>query len=109
MSLGVRSTRNRWLSVPPETSANPRSSSASASAARSRRSARVVAERGLRRLPERDRDGRGGVVVRPALEAREHRAIDRLGVRALHIIIAAARAAERLVRVVVINVGEPDR
>ncbi len=52
---------------------------------------------------------RGRVVVRAALEAGEHRAVDRRGVRLLAEDHAAARAAERLVRRRRDDVGDADR
>ena len=108
--LFVRSIRIRWLSVPPETRSKPRSSSASASAlALATIGVRVVGELGRGRLVQRDRDRRGRVVVRAALQAGEDRPFDRLRrARAAHQ-HRAARAAQRLVRRRRDHVGVGDR
>ena len=66
--------------MPPDTSRSPWPASASASAAALRTIWRgVVLELGRGRLGEGDRLGRDHVVERPALQAGEHRLVDRLG------------------------------
>ena len=107
---GVTSIRIRWLSVPPETSLKPRPASASASA---RAFATIwcayALNSSVRRFLQRDRDAGGRVVVRPALQAGEHRLVDRLR----HLLLAqqhgAARPAQRLVRRRRDDVGVRDR
>ena len=70
----------RWLSVPPDTSRRPWPASASASAdGVAHDLGGVVLELGRGRLGERHRLGRDHVVERAALQAGEHRLVDRLG------------------------------
>ena len=69
---------------------------------------RVELERRLERLARGHGDRRGGVVVRAALEAGEHRLVDDGGVLLLAEDHAAARAAEGLVRRRRDDVGEAD-
>ena len=93
-----RSTSMRWLSVPPDTSPEPL-------AGQRRRERRGVAddlsgvgrERRIGCLAERHRLGRDDVLERPALEAREHRLVDRRAQLGPAEDAAAAWSSQRLV------------
>ena len=85
--------------MPPLTSRNPSADSAAASRLALATICRLVlGERRLHRFLEAHRLGRDDVHQRPALDAREHRAIEILLVLRAAQDHAAARAAQRLVR-----------
>ena len=89
----------RWLSVPPETRVVAALGQRSGQRFRVAHDLRrVLAKLRLRGFLQRDRDRRGGVVVRPALQAGEDGAVESLRVFGVGHDHRAARAAQGLVR-----------
>ena len=99
MPRGVTSTSIKWLSVPPLTSLRPPASSASARAfALSMIWRPYVLNSGRRASREANRFAGDDVHQRPALDAREHAAVDRFAVFFFRQAQTGARAAQCFVR-----------